>query len=146
MMMFLSIVLWILLGWVTSYFAQQRGRDPMVWFLVGMFLGILGLLLLFILPVVEEPGSSSSSHDPEEGAMIMEEPAALPFPPFRTDLDWYYIDQNHQQFGPVSFDLLKKSWDAGSSTVKTYVWNEEMSDWKKIGDLPELQKSLDEKN
>lgn len=145
MTLFLSIVLWILLGWVTSYFAQQRGRDPLIWFLIGMLLGLIGLLLLFILPPVEEEsGAQSPSEEAElsgEPKMVVEmlDEKSLPF----QHLNWFYMDLDHKQIGPISFKQLKDTWMENKVGPGTFVWSEQMSNWKKIEELPDLKIALE---
>lgn len=147
--MFLSLVLWLLLGWVTSYYAQQRGRDPLIWFLVGMFLGLIGLLLLFILPSVtndkEKENSSLDEQDElKEGISqtIEIQPEFIQKQPEYAISQWYYLDKERQQQGPVEFEELKKIWVDHQIDFLTYVWHEGMENWKKIEELPDLYNGL----
>lgn len=32
-----------------AFFAQDRGRDPLNWYFIGLFLGIFGIVALFFL-------------------------------------------------------------------------------------------------
>ena len=121
---------WLLFGGASSYFANQRGRDPFAWFLIGMFLGILGLLLLFLLPPLEE-----------SPRVVEEAPSEVP--PQETETPnrlkaWYYIDQAGNQIGPVSFNQLKKA----SIQEGTFIWSEGMPEWKPLAELPELKEEL----
>ncbi len=50
---FLSIVLWLLVSTATAYL-QIKEDGSFVWFMIGMLLGFLGLLLVFLLPPVGE--------------------------------------------------------------------------------------------
>ena len=49
----LVLILWMIMGIATAYLANQRGRDPYIWFALGVVFGILAMLLLFILPPVK---------------------------------------------------------------------------------------------
>ena len=71
MQLFLTITLCLLIGAATAYFANQRGRDPLVWFMVGMLLGIFGLALLFLLPPVLE-GEEKSEEELASEAILTE--------------------------------------------------------------------------
>lgn len=49
--------------------------------------------------------------------------------------NYFYIDKNGQQSGPVSEDLLKQH----GVTASTSVWCEGMSEWKKANEITELK-------
>jgi hypothetical protein len=129
------VLSWLLFGGATSYFASQRGRDPFAWFLIGMLLGILGLLLLFLLPPV----------NPEEADKQGEEQALAPVVPESSPYrlkEWFYLDQDRKQCGPFSFTMLKKGWQQGKVSSNTLVWSDGMEAWKPIEELPELREAL----
>ena len=46
----------------------------------------------------------------------------------------FYYEKDGQQIGPVSAEELKQL----SVNRETLIWYEELSEWKKIDDLPEL--------
>lgn len=124
------IISWLLFGGASSYFAKKRGRDPFAWFLIGMFLGILGLLLLFLLPplveqtpVVEEKVEEIA---PEEEGV-----------PDRLKA-WYYLDQDRNQIGPLSYNELKKA----NIQADTLLWTEGMPEWKTVAELPRMKEAL----
>jgi hypothetical protein len=123
---------WLLFGGTSSYFASTRGRDPFAWFLIGMLIGILGLLLLFLLPpitVVEKDlVEESAAQDSFQSAFRFRE--------------WFYLDEKQQQKGPLAFSLLRKRWESGNLSTHTLVWSEGMGNWKKIDELPELKEAL----
>ncbi len=125
------IISWLLFGGASSYFARQRGRDPFAWFLIGMFLGILGLLLLFLLPPLAAPVSEVEEKEVEE------EPAVVEEMPYRLKA-WYYLDQDRNQIGPASFNQLKKA----NIHADTLIWCEGMPEWKTIADVPEMRDAL----
>lgn len=136
----LTVVLWILMGTATSYFANQRGRDPFAWFLIGMLLGLLGLLLLFLLPTVETKEEKTEAFELEE---LPEEPAKniISKESYRFK-DWFYLDEKHQQLGPFPFQTFRKAWEQGKVSSETFVWTEGMENWRKVQDLPGFQESL----
>lgn len=53
--------------------------------------------------------------------------------------DYFYIDSNGQQQGPIS----PLSFTALGITATTFVWCNGMTDWKRAGELPELHLYLD---
>lgn len=46
------------------------------------------------------------------------------------DKFWYYLDIGHQQQGPMSHDALISAWKKGVVNLNTFVWNEELTEWK----------------
>ena len=137
---FLTIVLWLSVGTATAYFAQQRGRDPLIWFMIGMLLGLMGLLLLFLLPPVAEEESSEEA----EYKALEEKISAEPTPPAHECLikDWYYYDKSRQRHGPVRFEMLKHLWHDGALHSDSYVWCEGMDKWTKIEENQSLHTHL----
>src|SRR5438105_7257052 len=92
------IISWLLFGGAASYFAGQRGRDPFAWFFIGMLLGILGLLLLFLLPAVtppEEKAVSKGSPVEKQKEELVQENLSF----FRLK-EWYYLSGAREQIGP----------------------------------------------
>jgi len=121
--MVISFVLLLILGAMTAVFAERRGRDPWIWFFVGMLLGLLGLLLLFILPpAVKTKDEKPPTTQPEPQQTL---PEKL----------WYYLDQQHAQHGPVPLSQLKDLMAKNELSAASYVWSEGMETWKKIGEL-----------
>lgn len=122
----IMIFFWILLGLACSHFANKRGRNPYTWFFIGMFLGVFGLLLLFVLPIKKD--------DVE----VIVEPIPPPPPEEKEPIIqrfWYYLDNENKQFGPMSFEALKTASTEGKVTPNTYVWNEDLENWKLYGEL-----------
>lgn len=146
----LSIVIFTIAGGITAYFADRRGRDPVIWFFVGMLLGIIGLIILFILPSVkegenQEEGLEEKSNQPvmkfENKEAIIEpvkDPSHLPF----EQRQWFYLDVQHKQLGPVSFSTLKSLWESQNIQAQTYIWSEGMEEWKRIGEMGDLAEHL----
>lgn len=125
---------WLLFGGASSYFASGRGRDPFAWFLIGMLLGILGLLLLFLLPPIVE--------EPQEKEIIPEEPDIIQKEPSSRLKTWFYLDEKSQQLGPYSYQEFKRVWKQGKISLQTLVWSEGMTDWKPIGEVSDLKHEL----
>jgi hypothetical protein len=73
--------------------------------------------------------------DPEEIAPVISEPA-------ERLTDWFYLDKNRIQVGPVAFNALKRAWDDKEITIETLVWREGMGEWKKVAELPSLREVL----
>jgi len=113
------------MGTITAYFAQKRGRDLFSWFIIGMLLGILGLIILFLI-------ADRSKVEPEKDV-------PEPILPHVVSKDWFYLDDNRQQHDPVSTEELKSLRERGEISSDTYVWSEGMEDWKKLQEIPEFE-------
>lgn len=113
-------------GSLCAYFARKRGRNPTTWFFVGFLLGLLGVLLVLILPPVstKKPVSPPPAIPPQ-----LKQPQEITQP-------WYYLDQYHAQKGPLNFDDLVALWDERVVIDTSYVWTEGMHEWRRINELP----------
>ncbi|MCI7645563.1 MAG: DUF4339 domain-containing protein [Bacteroidales bacterium] len=56
-------------------------------------------------------------------------------------MDYYYLDADMRQVGPVSLDDLV----AAGVTGDTMVWHEDLEEWAKAGNLPEVVKAMERK-
>ncbi len=111
------IALWVIQGSIAAYYAKRKGRNPYLWFAIGCFFGIFGIFALFFLK------------QPKKAPL----PAATPTPtrkslPYR---QWYYLDQDTKQNGPLSTSALETAWEEGKINEATYVWYEGMENWKR---------------
>lgn len=112
-------------GAFSAYFAYKRGRNPYKWFFIGFFFGLLGLFAaVLFLP-------SSKKKIPASIAVIKPQPRILG----PSDKFWYYLDPQHKQVGPISYSALSDFLKKGSILPTTYVWNEDMDDWKILKEL-----------
>jgi hypothetical protein len=126
----LTILLSLSLAWGCSHFAKKRGRNPMNWFIAGLFFGIFALLALFLMPIrrpeeIKKPDQKSLSPEP---------PLAVLQPDHIGKL-WYFIDKEKKQLGPMSLDALSQAWKEGKVGDKTFVWNEAMDNWRHFQDV-----------
>lgn len=108
-----------LIGGLSAYLAYRRGKSPYLWFFIGFFFGALGILFIFF--------------SPKPKPVPAEEPAPI-IPTIQGPKDkfWYYLDALHQQQGPMSHDALTAAWREGKLNLSTYVWNEELPEWKPL--------------
>lgn len=137
----------ILIGGVTAYFAKRQGRNPLIWFAIGCFLPSFSLALLFILPIigyffkrkfVKTLNKAARSKKSKEN-----DPLTINVPPF-PDLNpseeaikklWYFLDQENQTVGPMSFFAFYQKWKEGKIASKTFVWNDSLSEWKQFKEI-----------
>ncbi len=135
---FLLVGMMMLIGGATAYFAEQRGRSPFVWFCVGFFFGILGFLSLFLFPNLASSRTEEREQPPKE--MLDTPPTSPNNRPI--DKEWFFLNKEGIQEGPVSTEHLKKLQQQNFIDDDVYVWSEGMSDWKRIHQLPILKRAL----
>ena len=120
------------MGSITAYLAKKRGKNPYIWFGIGMFLGVLGMLILFFMPNKKKSVQAPTEPIKDDEITIDVTPEVKP-----SELEkfWYYLTKGNEQHGPMSFDALKRAFKEGLVSDATYVWNEEMDAWKRFGEL-----------
>lgn len=134
MVTLLSLCFTLLVAFYCSRVAEQRGRRPHVWFWIGVFFGLPGLITLFLLPkaVAEEPKS-------EQEIVVA---AAEPLEPDPRTQSWFFVDSARAQQGPVTFRRLFTAWRDQLISADSLVWTEGMPEWQPIGQLPGLMDKL----
>lgn len=132
--MYATVVLAFLIGLASAYLAFLRGRNPYIWFAIGLMFGMIGLLFLFILPSHSE--KLKISLNKEIGSVDIEKEDIY------QEIEWYYLDKKHEQQETLSFLELKESWDKGKINRETYVWSDGMEEWQKICEIPKLEKLI----
>ena len=146
-------------GALSAHFAQRRGRDPLIWFFLGILFGLIALIVLFYLPPataekpvgpVETSGSFSDAKmdaatswanslpadDEEEQAILA--PEDIPI----AQRDWFYLDTNRQQQGPVPLADLLQALKQGELNAESYLWSEGMDDWKRAKEIEGMSEAL----
>lgn len=136
MQTFLSIALSLVLAWACCHYARRRGRNPTRWFILGALFGIFALITLFILPIYKLKSNQVSEEPTSPKA-----PELTALFPLHAEKLWYYLDEQKKQFGPMSFSALNKAWSDGEVRDLTFVWNEEMENWKHLKDVIQPQPS-----
>lgn len=132
-MLFLSLFIGILFATHCYQRAKERGRNPIAWSIAGMFFPIFALLFLYLLP----PRSSTMPQRTRPP-----EPTIYPKEDAQVHKFWYYLNEENAQFGPMSFDAIKRAWKAGKVTSCTLVWNEDFSEWKRLEAVVEQTNAL----
>ncbi|NGX45262.1 MAG: hypothetical protein K940chlam2_00407 [Chlamydiae bacterium] len=120
----LTVAMWLLFGSLTAYLAQRRGKNPYLWFFIGMLLGIMGLLILIFMPKLR---LKKAQKDPIPTVDVTPEPPKEKL--------WYYLDSDNKQFGPMAFEELMRAYHEATVGTETYVWNEDLEDWKHFKDF-----------
>ena len=119
---FAMLALSISIGLLSAYLAAKRDKNPYVWFFIGIFCGLLGVITMFFAFPKKQKKKSPTVQEP-----VFEEILIGP-----SDKFWYYLDVSHVQKGPMSFSALSKAWKQGTITPQTFVWQEEFPDWKPL--------------
>jgi hypothetical protein len=106
-------------GFLSFYIAKRKGLNPYTWFFCGFFFGLIGAILLyFLFPKKKEE----------------KETIQIPVDPLANKI-WYYLDQDMNQTGPMSYPALKRAWSEGVISNTTYIWNPDLDDWKTVEDI-----------
>lgn len=108
------LCLWVIQGAIASYIAQKKGRNPYLWFGIGCFFGLLGILAIFFIKPVKK-------------TLVTNLTPVRPSLPHRM---WYYLDGQSQQFGPMSTNALQSAFREGKVSSASYVWHEGMQQWE----------------
>lgn len=116
----------ILFGFISAYLAHRRGKNPYFWFLIGFVFGIFGVMAFFLGSFYQNRAKVDAEIPPPLPQPYIEGPA---------DRFWYYLDTTRQQQGPMSFDALTQAWKKGDVSTASFVWHEELTEWKPLQEL-----------
>jgi predicted PurR-regulated permease PerM len=156
---YLSVLLGILFGFICSYLAKNRGRNPRTWFILGLLFGLIGLIILLVLPsnktLNNHVQSDTNRFQREKLTQTTIQENTQPYPDINSPPSteemyqmntWYYLDKAHNQVGPVNFNILIQEFQKEEITLDSYVWFEGMANWQKIHQVQGLLELLDEKS
>lgn len=79
--------------------------------------------------------SSFSSPPPAPAPNSISGPKSVPS---EFDTEWYYLDKNVQQQGPVNFEQLKNLYKTGIVTASTHVFGGNLTDWQPLSGVRNL--------
>lgn len=112
-------------GPLSFNFAKKRGRNPIRWYTLGFFFGLISFcILMFLKPQKKQKAPAKQP--------VIETKPTLSY--------WYYLDGD-KQVGPMSLDALKKAFIEDKVKDSTYVWSEEMPDWQLL-DQSDIYKQM----
>ena len=111
-----------IIGSISYNVAKKRGHSPYLWFSIGFLMGVLGLIALFIIP----------RKIPKETPPLPLLPSLDPIPLY------YYLNGDRETIGPISHTALTEAFQSEQISHSTYIWNEHLTDWKKIDDFSPL--------
>lgn len=116
------------IGTLSAYLAVKQRKNPYFWFFIGIFFGLLGVIAIFFAPPQKRKKQPANP-------WITESFIAGPSNKF-----WYYLDVSHKQVGPMSLAALSKAWKAGTVLSNTFVWHEDLTDWKPLEECIQTRK------
>jgi len=119
-----AIISALLLGILSAYIAYRRGRNIYLWFFIGFVFGIFGILAIFFAPSDKKKAPILPVTRPPEPTIQGPK-----------DKFWYYLDPANQQHGPMSHDALTLAWKDGKVTPASFVWHEDLSEWKTLKEM-----------
>ncbi len=138
-----SILGGILFGFLCSRQAKKKNKNPLLWFQLGFLFGGVALIAFFLLGLKEKLNSQRLA---KEAAPASKSPRLETAPSLEdkrnTTLDtreWFYLDEENKQVGPITFELLKQEHLANKIQDKTLLWSLGMEDWKSFDQLSYLQ-------
>jgi hypothetical protein len=146
----IGLVIILLMGTLTAYIGWKRGRNPTFWFIMGIFFGWLGFVVVYFLPKQEEVlkqreeelGKIQKKEEPLSLEKI--EPVIEPVKdaPHSQETNWFYLNKEHQTQGPVLASTIEELWKKQEITRASFVWKEGMQDWKRVEELSDLYQLL----
>lgn len=119
-----------------AYQAHVRGKNPWLWFAIGIAFGLLSPILLLFFTTGNQ---TKNDKQPEEKKSVLPpEPTATPTMAHEDDAVWFYLNKQREPLGPVSLVALRELLDRGELNETDFVWTKGMNDWKKIQEIPEI--------
>ena len=136
----MSIVYLLLAGAVSAYCAIRQKKNPYLWYGIGVLIGPIGCLILFIaLPIIgrylikralkktKQPPSKSNANEPV--TLNVNPSFDLDIEPSALKKLWYFLDTENKTIGPISFQLFYQRWQEGRILASTHIWNETLPEW-----------------
>lgn len=89
------------------------------------------------------PSSFSTPNTTNSSSTSSITPSASRSPvPSEFDTEWFYLDKNVNQQGPVTFDQLRSLYKSGGVTASTHVFGGNLTDWSAISTVKNLSAYL----
>jgi hypothetical protein len=121
-----ALLIGTFIGLAAAYVAHRKKRNPYLWFFVGFFFGLFGLFFFIFLPQKKKTPKKT---------------APQPFISGPSDKFWYFLDKSNEQVGPMSYIALSKHWKEGEIGQSTFIWHEDLTDWKPLEDLIRMREA-----
>lgn len=123
----LLVLIYLALGLVNGYYAKKLNKNPYLWFSLGVLFGIWSLITLFFLNYKSNMEKRKNIQKHLLNEIIKKQ--------ILTDSKlWYYLNSENKEIGPISSTKLNTLYNSGTISKITYIWNEELEDWKFLKD------------
>ncbi len=143
----IALVMGLIWGTACMFFAKKKGRDPRGWFILGLLFSFFAFVALLLVPSQKAMQLAADAKAVKEKELEAEQLKLQEISnPMATTLEkreWYYLNNDHTQVGPIDLDALKKEKSGGKIHTKTYLWSEGMLDWKVLEELNYLKTELE---
>ena len=153
----LSLIIPSLFARLCYIIAKKRGRNEILWAVLGFFFHVFAILTLYLFPkkeiteptpIKEQAGGLSSLHN--ESAASLDDNESFDIPRLKRlsanrSLDWYYIDpsENNAIKGPHKIKDLREEIHKKKLDCNCYVWCEEFEEWTLISEFSNSSLILD---
>ncbi len=131
----LGLFVWTFFGFLCAFIAIQKNLNPYKWFAAGFLFSIFAFLALLFVPRRNIEKIQGAINTQKMQTILKEETKN------KVTL-WYYLNTERKQCGPMSFQVLKNDWLKGTINPCTYVWNEDMDNWKPIKDIQDFKRLI----
>ncbi|PIS00177.1 MAG: hypothetical protein COT84_08885 [Chlamydiae bacterium CG10_big_fil_rev_8_21_14_0_10_35_9] len=148
---YISLFLAAVIGFICSFIASKKKRNPYLWFLSGFFFTVFALLILLLLPSKNQkiPSEADMKINKQEAIELEQTENSVEEEGYQKILDdklWYYLDESNNQCGPMTLDALRNEWMEGKVKNTTFVWNEELPEWKPLQETSDFQEYFQKKS
>ncbi|NGX52381.1 MAG: hypothetical protein KR126chlam5_00678 [Candidatus Anoxychlamydiales bacterium] len=131
----LPVICWLFCAINSSKLAYKKKRDAQLWFMLGLFFGIVALVIIYFLKPLKSFKKNTQR--------ISTKHLTNHFAVLKTDNNyWYYLDNTKKQIGPMSLEKLYDFYLKQKISNYTYVWNDTMDNWKRLKEISSLSKIL----
>lgn len=136
----LVILVSLFFAFICSFVAKKNNRNPYLWFFSGFFFGIFSLLTLGFLNYSKKRSKKNLT---KNRSIKKTKP---PAPPTTSNhYLWYYLNPEDKAIGPMSAKRLFEEFEKGLISANTYLWHDEMENWKQTAEINEFKEILTKK-
>eukprot|EP00818_Percolomonas_sp_WS_P010593 CAMPEP_0117434850 /NCGR_PEP_ID=MMETSP0759-20121206/166_1 /TAXON_ID=63605 /ORGANISM="Percolomonas cosmopolitus, Strain WS" /LENGTH=307 /DNA_ID=CAMNT_0005226355 /DNA_START=283 /DNA_END=1206 /DNA_ORIENTATION=- len=93
-------------------------------------------------PMHQSGGQSQAYYPPSSGSSPAPTSSSSVYVPTEFDSEWYYLDANVQQQGPIAYGELKNLFRSNQVTASTHVFGGTLTDWAPLGTVKGLMGAL----
>lgn len=142
------LLIQVLSGFIGYYIAIKKNKSPVLWFIIGFFFGLIGILILILLPETpniqnKPPYRNQYSSKPNQQNETFEETIILHEDENQEEFDhWFFLNHEKQTLGPFSLKAICKNISKKEQPEKTWLWKKGMKNWQRLEEIPEALEQL----